>query len=153
MSDVVLELGPLGVFLAVLAATAGNLVGSLIAYGVGRAGSGREIGPRASRAFAACSRLFDRHGNRAVFIARLLPLARTFVSLPAGYSRVALGPFTAMTVTGCAIWAAGFTLLGVVAGAGWEQLSGTVGTLLLALTAVAVATWLVLQQRGSRAAR
>ena len=91
MSDVVLELGPLGVFLlmvpesacipvpsevtlmcagfavrsglmpfwlAVLAATAGNLVGSLIAYGVGRAGSGREIGPRAGRAFAACNRPF-----------------------------------------------------------------------------------------------
>jgi membrane protein DedA with SNARE-associated domain len=186
MSDVVLELGPLGVFLlmvpesacipvpsevtlmcagfavksglmpfwlAVLAATAGNLVGSLIAYGIGRAGSGREIGPRASRAFAGCNRLFDRHGTRAVFVARLLPLARSFVSLPAGYWRVALGPFIAMTVAGCAIWAAGFTLLGVVAGAGWEQLSGTVSTLLAALTAVAVATWLLLQQRGSRAAR
>src|ERR1700679_3355260 len=56
-------------WLAVLAATAGNLVGSLIAYGVGRASSKREIGPRASRAFAACNRLFDRYGPRAVFVA------------------------------------------------------------------------------------
>ena len=58
-----------------------------------------------------------------------------------------------MTVAGCAIWAAGFTLLGVIAGAGWEQLSGTVGTLLLALTAVPSPPGWSLQQRGSRAAR
>jgi membrane protein DedA with SNARE-associated domain len=184
MSSLVLELGPLGVFLlmvpesacipvpsevtlmcagfavrsgsmpfwiAVLAATGGNLVGSLIAYGVGRAGSNREIGPRAGRAFASCNRLFDRYGPRAVFVARLMPLARSFISLPAGYARVAPGPFAAMAIAGCAIWAIAFVALGVVAGAGWEQLSGTVSTLLLALTAVAVASWLLLQQqRGSR---
>jgi membrane protein DedA with SNARE-associated domain len=183
MSSLVLELGPLGIFLlmvpesacipvpsevtlmcagfavrsglmpfwlAVLAATAGNLVGSLIAYGVGRAGANRAMGARASRAFASCNRLFDRHGTRAVFVARLLPLARSFISLPAGYARMALGPFTAMTIAGCAIWAVAFTLLGVIAGAGWEQLSGSVSTLLLLLIGVAVASWLLLQQRGSR---
>lgn len=182
MSSLVLELGPLGVFLlmvpesacipvpsevtlicagfavksglmpfwlAVLAATAGNLVGSLIAYGLGRAGSNRALGPRATKAFARCNRLFERYGVRAVFVARLMPLARSFISLPAGYSRVALGPFTALTVAGCAIWAVAFALLGVIAGAGWEELSGTVGTVTLAATAVAVATWLILQQRGS----
>jgi membrane protein DedA with SNARE-associated domain len=134
-------------WLAVLAATAGNLVGSLIAYGVGRAGSGRELGPRATRALAQCNRLFARYGVRAVFVARLMPLARTFISLPAGYSRVAPSPFIALTVAGCAIWAAGFTLLGAVAGAGWSELSGTLSTVLLALTALAAASWLLLQQR------
>src|SRR5438270_9328924 len=73
--------------LAVLAATAGNLAGSLLAYGIGAAGQLQRV---------ACLRtvlgrwesLLDRHGTRAVFIARLLPLARTFVSLPAGARRV-----------------------------------------------------------------
>jgi membrane protein DedA with SNARE-associated domain len=183
VSNLVSELGPLGVFLlmvpesacipvpsevtlmcagfavksglmpfwlAVLAATAGNLVGSLIAYAVGRAGSDRDLGPRTTRALARCNRLFARYGIRAVFLARLMPLARTFVSLPAGYSRVALGPFTALTVAGCAIWAAAFALLGFVAGAGWSELSGTVSTGLLALTALALASWFLLQRREPR---
>jgi hypothetical protein len=49
-----------------------------------------------------CEGLLDRHGTRAVFIARLLPLARTFVSLPAGARRVRLVPFIALTTIGCA---------------------------------------------------
>jgi membrane protein DedA with SNARE-associated domain len=141
--------GLMPLWLAVLAATAGNLVGSLTAYGIGRAGSGRSLGPRATRALAGCNRLFARYGIRAVFLARLMPLARTFISLPAGFSRVSLGPFTAMTIAGCAIWATAFALLGALVGEGWSQLSGTVGWLLLALTALAVASWLLLQRRRS----
>lgn len=180
MSEIVLELGPLGVFLlmipesacvpvpsevtlmcagfavrsgwmpfwaAVLAATAGNLVGSLIAYGVGRLGRERELGPRATRALSSCRRLFERHGDRAVFVARLLPLARTFVSLPAGFARVGLGRFVAMTIAGCAIWAAGFVALGMLAGAGWASLAGTLGTILLILAALALGAWLLLAGR------
>ncbi len=183
MSSLVLELGPLGVFLlmvpesacipvpsevtlmcagfavksglmpfwlAVVAATAGNLVGSLIAYAIGRAGSGREHGERTGKAMVRCDRLFARHGNRAVFLARLMPLARSFISLPAGYSRVPLRPFTAMTVAGCAIWAAAFTLLGVIAGASWSQISGPVSTVLLGLTLLAAASWLLLQRRSAQ---
>lgn len=180
MSEIVLTLGPLGVFLlmvpesacipvpsevtlmcagfavrsgwmpfwaAVLAATAGNLVGSLIAYGVGRLGSRRSLGPRAARAFASCDRLFARHGERAVFLARLMPLARTFVSLPAGHARVPLGRFAAMTTAGCALWAAAFVLLGALAGAGWESVAGPLGTVLLVLGVLAIATWLLIANR------
>jgi membrane protein DedA with SNARE-associated domain len=52
---------------------------------------------------ARCDGLFERHGARAVFIARLLPLARTFVSLPAGARRTPLLPFIALTTAGCAL--------------------------------------------------
>jgi membrane protein DedA with SNARE-associated domain len=131
---------------AVAAATAGNLVGSLIAYGVGRAGSDRNLGPRATAALTKCNRLYARHGTRAVFLARLMPLARTFVSLPAGYARMALGPFVVMTVLGCTIWAAAFALLGLVLGSGWAELSGTIDDLLLVASGLGLIAALYLRR-------
>ena len=84
---------------------------------------GARIRPRCERTAAAdpggragagtrWEALLDRHGTRAVFVARLLPLARTFVSLPAGARRVALGRFLVLTAAGCALWAVAFVLLG-----------------------------------------
>jgi membrane protein DedA with SNARE-associated domain len=122
--------------LAVLAATAGNVVGSLIAYAAG-AGAGHV--PRARRAVARTERLLGDKPLRAVFTARLLPLARTFVSLPAGARRLPLGRFTALTAAGCAIWAAGLTLAGVVSGAAWAAVSGVAGKVSLAVGALALA--------------
>ena len=60
---------------------------------------------------------------RAVFIARLLPLARTFVSLPAGARRLPLGRFILLTTLGCGIWALVFVLIGLVSGAAWGAVS------------------------------
>jgi membrane protein DedA with SNARE-associated domain len=139
---------------AVLAATAGNMAGSLIAYGIGRASARRDQPARLREALGGIERLFARHGNRAVFWARLMPLARSFVSLPAGYARVPLAPFATMTAAGCAIWALAFVLLGLLAGDGWAELSGTIGDLLLAATAVGVLLALYLRKRrGSGPAR
>src|SRR5947209_2985741 len=75
--------------LAVLAATAGNLAGSLLAYALGAARLLHRL-PVLRTLLERWEGLIDRHGTRAVFIARLLPLARTFVSLPAGARRVSL---------------------------------------------------------------
>jgi membrane protein DedA with SNARE-associated domain len=80
--------------LAVLAATAGNLVGSLLAYGLGASRLIERV-PVARSAPRRWDGLLARHGTRAVFLARLLPLARTFVSLPAGARRIRLGTFVA----------------------------------------------------------
>jgi membrane protein DedA with SNARE-associated domain len=74
--------GWMSIWMAVLAATAGNLVGSLLAYGIGRMILLRDRRRRSARALASCDRLLARHGNRAVFLARLMPLARTFISCP-----------------------------------------------------------------------
>ena len=78
---------------AVAAATAGNVVGSSIAYWLGR----RQVLSRLPRgggaAVARCQELLERRGQRTVFTARLLPLARTFVSLPAGHVGVRSGGF------------------------------------------------------------
>ena len=68
-----------------------------------------------------------------MFIARLLPLARTFVSLPAGARRVRLVPFIVLTTIGCALWAAAFVLVGVIAGDAWAAVGTILGSVLLAL--------------------
>jgi membrane protein DedA with SNARE-associated domain len=105
--------GELSWWAAVLAATAGNLAGSLALYALGRRHAPRP--PRAgrtARALERCDTLFARHGAAAVFLARLMPLARSFVSWPAGRASVPLPRFLALTTAGCAIWAAIFVTAG-----------------------------------------
>ena len=124
--------------LAVFSATAGNLVGSVAAYALGASGLPRRI-PLARRALERGEGLLDRHGTRAVFVARLLPLARTFVSLPAGARRVELVPFVALTAAGCALWATVFVLVGLAAGSAWATVSSVLGRVLLGVGLAALA--------------
>jgi membrane protein DedA with SNARE-associated domain len=70
--------------------------------------------------------LLDRHGLKAIFIARLLPLARTFVSLPAGARRTPMLPFIVLTTLGSAIWALAFVLLGMLPGTASSSLLGKI---------------------------
>src|SRR5580658_2137011 len=124
--------------LAVLAATAGNLVGSLLAYALGA--SRLLVGvPGAGVVLERWEALFERHGTRAVLIARLLPLARTFVSLPAGARRVPLATFVVLTTVGCALWAAAFVLAGMLAGSAWSSIDSVVGKALLVVGVVMLA--------------
>jgi len=131
-SGVAVHQGWMSFPLAVLAATAGNLVGSLIAYSLGASRVLAGV-PGARVALERWEGLFERHGMRAVFIARLLPLARTFVSLPAGARRVPLAPFVALTVLGCALWAVGFIAVGMLAGTAWTAIGSLLGHVLLVL--------------------
>ena len=124
--------------LAVLAATAGNLVGSLLAYGLGASRLPHRV-PIARGALEWWDALLERHGARAVFIARLLPLARTFVSLPAGSRRVPLAAFVALTTIGCALWAVAFVLTGDIAATAWATIDSIVGRALLLLGLAALA--------------
>ncbi len=94
---------------AILAGTLGNLVGSLLLYEAGRRGRAEILGRPADK-------VYRRFGTNAVFLARLLPLARSFVSLPAGRAQVPLGLFVVLTTAGCAIWSALFVLAGATAG-------------------------------------
>ena len=116
--------------LAVAAATAGNVVGSLLAYGLGASGLPERV-PGLRRVLARWGSMLDRRGTRAVLIARLLPLARTFVSLPAGARRIPLIRFIVLTAIGCALWATAFTLAGMLAGNAWQTLDSIAGRALL----------------------
>lgn len=131
---------------AIAAATAGNLLGSLIAYAVGR------HAPVPAPIARRCDRIFERYGDGAVFVARLLPLARSFVSLPAGHARVPIAAFVAMTVAGCAIWSAAFVIAGELSGSAWQEVSSVFGRVALACAGLTL-VWNVLRQPASRASR
>jgi membrane protein DedA with SNARE-associated domain len=140
--------GWFGFPMAVFAATAGNLVGSLLAYWVGRRGGLAKLPWGSAAAVRRTEQLFDSGGQRVVFTARLLPLARTFVSLPAGHVGVRLGRFVVLTIAGSAIWIAGFILAGTLVGAGWQALSETVGYASLALGALVLVGVLLRRERS-----
>jgi membrane protein DedA with SNARE-associated domain len=145
-SGVAVHQGWMSFPLAVLAATAGNLLGSLIAYGVGASGV-LAGAPLVGSVLHRWEGLLERRGTRAVLTARLMPLARTFVSLPAGARRVPLAPFVALTVLGCALWAVAFILVGLLAGAAWVEISSLLGRVLLAVGLVVLAYTLLHRQR------
>ncbi len=118
-------LGPIGrdalseYLLLALAGTTGYLAGSVAGWAIGRRG-GRELVERRGRwlhlgpaRFARAERWFARHGSTAVFLGRLTPLVRSFISIPAGVLGAPLASYTALTAAGSAIWCFGF------AGAGW----------------------------------
>lgn len=118
--------GWLGLPATIAAATGGNLVGSLLAYGLGASGLPERV-PGLRRVLGRWAAMLDRHGTRAVLIARVLPLARTFVSLPAGARRVPLPRFVALTSVGCAAWATAFVVAGMAAGGTWQTLGSVAG--------------------------
>jgi membrane protein DedA with SNARE-associated domain len=129
-SGVAVRQGWMSFPLAVIAATVGNILGSLLAYAVGAGGLIDRV-PVASTVLGRWEGLIDRHGIRAVFIARLLPLARTFVSLPAGARRLPFGPFVVLSTIGCALWAAAFVLVGLLASDAWTTIDSLLGRVLL----------------------
>ena len=127
---------------ALLAATAGNLLGSLLAYTLGASHQLERL-PGAGALVDRGASVLERHGIRGVFIARLLPLARTFVSLPAGARHVPLSSFVVLTTLGCAAWAGALIVLGALAGTAWAQLSTVLGHALLASGVVVLAVVLL----------
>ncbi|MBN9562123.1 MAG: DedA family protein [Alphaproteobacteria bacterium] len=119
-----------GRFSLPLAATAGAIgcnIGSTIAYAVGFYG-GRPFVERWGR-FVLLSgedlqraeRFFARFGNAAVFIARLLPVVRTFISLPAGMARMRQLPFQFYTFVGSWLWCFALAYVGYELGRRWES--------------------------------
>ncbi len=122
--------GEYSLFLAVAVASVANLVGSWIAYGVGRAGRvdliekhGRKLGISAKHLETA-DRWFQRHGDATVFFTRLLPIIRTFISLPAGVARMPFWRFSLLTLAGCIPWMLMLTFVGVKVGERWRQWQG-----------------------------
>lgn len=110
----------------VVAGVLGNLVGSWIAYAAGYYGrvelleQNRFIHINA-RHLAAADRWFERYGSATVFFARMLPIVRTFISLPAGVARMPFWRFTGLTLLGCIPWVLALGLIGRAVGDNWEQ--------------------------------
>jgi len=110
-----------------LAGTAGYLIGSVFGWWIGDRGgrpflerSGRwlHLAPeRVSRA----ERWFDRWGDWAVFLGRVTPVVRSFISIPAGVFEAPFRHYVVLTALGSAIWCFAFAGAGWAAGANWEE--------------------------------
>lgn len=140
-------------FVAVgLMGAVGNLVGSWIAYGLGR-GGGRTVLLKYGRYVLVkphdverADAWFERYGDPAVFFSRLLPVVRTFISLPAGVARMPLGRFSALTFLGCLPWSFALAWSGLLLGDNWEQIlpyTEPVSYAVGAVAAIVVAVWFV----------
>lgn len=137
-----------------------NLIGSWLAYWAGAAGGlplarrwGRYVLVRPHEIDRAHA-WFERHGEAAVFFSRLLPVIRTFISLPAGVARMPFGRFSLYTLLGCLPWTSGLAGLGYVLGENWaaaERVLRPVSWLVALAIVAAVAWWVAHRVRLIRA--
>jgi membrane protein DedA with SNARE-associated domain len=141
----------------IVAGVLGNLVGSWIAYAVGYYGrldlleKNRlfHVNPKHLR---RADDWFTRYGSATVFFGRMLPLVRTFISLPAGVARMPFWRFTLFTVAGCIPWVTALALIGRSVGANWEDWRDRLGYLdyvIVALIVAGIAYWLLRRRRES----
>jgi membrane protein DedA with SNARE-associated domain len=132
----------------------GNVVGSLVAYGLAAwlgkpvlLGPGRYIGIRAHHVEIA-DRWFRRHGTGAVFWGRFLPVIRTYISFPAGLARIRITIFAAMTFLGTLPWVVALAVAGYEGGRNWNRISAPIGYAGIVVAAVLVAVVVVWWVRG-----
>jgi len=114
--------------LAAFCGALGNLIGSLAAYTVGAWG-GRPLLLRFGRyvlispdEVERAERWFVRYGDRAVFASRVLPVVRTFISLPAGVGRMNVWRFSVLSFVGSFPWSLGLAWAGFVLGENWDRI-------------------------------
>lgn len=126
----------------------GNTIGSAIAYGVGMWG-GRPFLEKYGKYVLIsrhdldlADRWFNKYGSWAIFISRLLPVVRTFISLPAGIARTHFVKFLIYTFLGSFLWSVGLAYGGYQLGEHWEQIRTVmrpfdpiIGVLIIALIA------------------
>lgn len=146
----------------IVAGLLGTVVGSWVAYAVGRAGRlellerhGRliHVGPAQIRRADAW---FRRYGAATVLIGRVVPFVRAFVSLPAGVARMGIVPFTVLTAIGSGVWVLALALAGHALGSEWKTVrSGFeyVDYVVLALIVVGIAYAWAHRRRAARAGK
>jgi membrane protein DedA with SNARE-associated domain len=149
--------GEYSLFAAVAVGSVANLVGSWIAYAVGYYGRlellekhGRALHIKPSH-LAWADRWFERYGAPAVFFSRMLPIIRTFISVPAGVARMPFWKFSVLTLAGCVPWIFMLTFIGKQVGANWEDWKNSlhyVDYTVLALIVVGVVLLLVRWRRN-----
>lgn len=144
-----------------VAGTVGYVLGSVLGWAIGVYG-GRPLLERHGRWFHltpkkldTAERWFERRGDAAVLVSRLVPVIRSFISIPAGIARMRLGRYTVLTAAGSVPWYFGLAAVGVAVGAGWQRFHEawhyadyTIGALL-----VAGALYLLFRLRRRRARR
>ena len=157
--------GVINPFTAWAAATAGSVAGAYVLYAVGaRLGYQRLHALAGKRWFVLVDpkhldqgeRFFRDHGGKVVLLARLVPVLRSVVSIPAGMTRMPLGRFTLLTAIGSGVWNAALVAAGYRLGERWQQVERyvqPVTQVLLVVLAIYVAFRVVTSLRERQAAR
>jgi membrane protein DedA with SNARE-associated domain len=141
----------------VVAGVLGNLAGSLIAYAAGYYGRIELLDRNRfvhvnRRHLEWTDRWFRRHGAATVFFGRMLPIVRTFISLPAGSARMPLGRFVLFTTAGCIPWVLMLAIIGREVGSRWEDWRGYLHYLdyvVIAAVVLAIVYLIVRRRRAS----
>jgi membrane protein DedA with SNARE-associated domain len=145
----------------VVAGVAGNVIGSWIAYGVGyygrielieRHGKWLHITPRQ---LAWADRWFERYGGVTVFFSRMLPVIRTFISLPAGVARMPFWRFTVLSTAGIVPWVLAWAIAGKQVGSDWKTLQDKLHYADYAIVALILAAivYLIVRRRRERTSK
>ena len=139
--------------------TIANVIGSWLAYWVGYVG-GRPLINRWGRFILLREHeldrahdWFERRGELAVFVSRLLPVIRTFISLPAGVARMNFWKFTLYTFLGCLPWTFALTWAGMLLGENWEtflRYGDPISWAIAGITVAVIAWWLIRRIRARR---
>lgn len=145
---------------AVVAATLGSLLGAYALYALGLWG-GRPLVLRYGKWLRVkeadldrTEAWFERYGGSVIFFARMIPGARSIVSIPAGILRMPLGSFTLLTTLGSALWNVLLIGAGWYLGANWQRVGDVVGSMsdvvlvTLLTAAVAASVWWWRQRKG-----
>src|SRR5918997_510998 len=119
--------GEYSLFAATAVGSVANLVGSWLAYWLGHLGRvdllekhGRKLHVKKSHLEWA-DRWFERHGDATVFFTRMMPIIRTFISLPAGVAKMPFVRFSVLTFLGCLPWVFMLTFIGQQVGENWTD--------------------------------
>ena len=118
--------GDMTLFGIVAAGVLGNVVGSWVAWAAGYYGRIELLEKNrlihiSPKHLAWADRWFERHGDATVFFTRMLPIIRTFISLPAGVARMPFWRFTLLTLAGCVPWVLMLGFIGERVGDNWEE--------------------------------
>jgi len=152
--------GELTMFEIVAAGVLGNVVGSTIAYAVGYYGrldllEKNKLIHVNQKHLKWADDWFARYGTWAVFFSRMLPIVRTFISLPAGVAKMPFWRFLLLTLLGSIPWVLALALLGKGVGSNWEHWRHNLGYLDYVVAAAIVAGvvyWIVRRRRNAAAA-
>jgi membrane protein DedA with SNARE-associated domain len=146
--------GDLTLFGVIAAGVTGELLGCLIAYAAGYYGR-IDLLERNKLIHIDRKRLdwvdgwFQRRGDITVFVGRLLPLVRAFISLPAGVAEMPLRRFIPLTLAGSLIWLSGLTLIGRAVGDNWDKWHQRLAFLdyVVVIAAIAAVAYLLIRRR------
>jgi membrane protein DedA with SNARE-associated domain len=149
--------GTMSLFMALFWTTFGSVAGAMLTYGLG-AWLGRDrvraliirVPLMKESDFDRTERWFARHGTKAVFFGRMVPLFRSLISLPAGVERMPIWQFLSLTALGSLIWNSVFVVAGYLLGANWQvvdKYGGIFQNIVIAVVAFAIVVFVVVRLR------